>query len=383
MKTIKFNTIWSLAFVIWFTSEFTFSHSFFNVLGIALFVGVSLLYLVKGKICIKPILILYILFIIICFINIITGHSISTANSYAYLWTLIKNLFFLISLCQFIYVIKIENVKNLFVVSSVMASAFLLLLTFFMTNSFFIRSDNSLTNANYLAVCDAFALVLLIAGKKITKWKQSEVLMAVVLVLFCVLSGTRKSLLAVAIGIIIYFLARYPKRIIRYIIIFSLVAVISYFALMKITFLYEFMGYRIESLFAFMSGTGGDASVRLRSWLIDLGIQEFKKSPIIGHGLNCFKTLPGTLDTYSHNNYVELLFSVGIIGTTIYYLMHITVFFSALKEYMKNRTSNLCLCLAYVVVLMIMDYAMVSYYERGNILYIALFSFMLYEEQTK
>ena len=99
---------------------------------------------------------------------------------------------------------------------------FLLTLTVLATGNFFIRSDSSLTNANYLAICDAMALIFIFCGygKKI---KYYEIVSVIVLATFCILSGTRKALLTVFIGILIILL------MIQNIIIMKIIIIIQFY----------------------------------------------------------------------------------------------------------------------------------------------------------
>ena len=125
-------------------------------------------------------------------------------------------------------------------------------------------------------------------------------------------------------------------------------------------------------MISLLLGEGGDASAEARAGLIELGLSYFAKSPWLGNGINCFHMLDEAYGVYSHSNYVELLFSVGILGTISYYAMFIPVINSARKRYFKGRKNDTILCIGMVIALLFIDIALVSYYERTNLILILI-----------
>lgn len=80
---------------------------------------------------------------------------------------------------------------------------------------------------------------------------------------------------------------------------------------------------RLEEFFNLFTTTGNvDNSSLLRISMIQYGFKKFLESPIIGYGLNCFRTLLLSylgFATYSHNNFIEILCDIGLIGFCLYY----------------------------------------------------------------
>ncbi|PHS36976.1 MAG: hypothetical protein COB07_11660 [Sulfurovum sp.] len=92
-----------------------------------------------------------------------------------------------------------------------------------------------------------------------------------------------------------------------------------------------------------------------RRYFIILGWDYFTSTPLFGHGLNNFRLVART---YSHNNYIELLFGVGLIGATIFY----SIYYFLLKIIKDMKDSNLkVIFLTYILILLMMDMAQVSY----------------------
>jgi O-antigen ligase len=126
----------------------------------------------------------------------------------------------------------------------------------------------------------------------------------------------------------------------------------------------------MESLFFFFSGEGSnEGSINMRSYMIKLGFEMFKNKLFIGHGIDNYRVLLSMntgIETYAHNNYIELMVDVGIFGVTIYYLTHIIL----LRELfcISKETINKTLC--YVFISIIISYIILScsliYYDNKH-----------------
>lgn len=184
------------------------------------------------------------------------------------------------------------------------------------------------------------------------------------LLLCTFLTGTRKIFVGMIVLIISYIIIKNKKNIFRVtfkilgIIILSL---IGFQITMSVDFLYNSFGYRIESAINFTSGsTNADTSLRDRNKMIEYGMSEFKNHPLIGRGSNTFHSLFYIYygqDLYSHNNYVELLCNLGLIGFLIYYSIYIVILISG-----KNKPSRY-IFISMLLALMVMEYWTVSYYR--------------------
>lgn len=370
IKIDKYST-WDLFFGIWFVTEFCSYHSIINTLATFMFLAVSFIFILRGRTHFNHVIPWISLFVLICYLNVLLGHSLSPSNSYAMIISLLKDLLFLAALVGYVRGVGVERFKSNFVVSTFVSIFVLILISVVATGSIIVRGANSMFNANYLAVCGAITSMIIISNDNYTISRRLWLVMS--LAFFGILAGTRKAILALVVGIVVYFCAKYPKRLLRNTILFTLIFVLIYIALMRIPYLYNTIGYRFVTALDFFHGESGDSSIYMRSYYIQKGINEFKKSPVIGWGINCFKTLPGTMETYSHNNYVELLFSVGLIGTIEFYCIHFISLFNVIKKRNMIEQADFCLCLAVLFIVLFVDYSMVSYYERGSLIYIVLF----------
>ena len=122
------------------------------------------------------------------------------------------------------------------------------------------------------------------------------------------------------------------KHIIRNSVIATGMGIGILIAIMEIPFLYDAIGYRMEGLFNLLSGEGkADASSLVRADMIEEAISRWKEKPLIGHGIDAYKRL-SHYGCYSHNNFVELLCDIGIIGFIIYYTSYILVAYKTLSR---------------------------------------------------
>ncbi len=133
---------------------------------------------------------------------------------------------------------------------------------------------------------------------------------------------------------------------------------------MNVPALYEVIGVRFESMLRMANGEGGDVnSDYVRVQMIELAFNRWLESPIWGHGIDSFKYYNRETTGYffySHNNYVELLHNVGIIGFSIYYYFVVKVIFKLYRTRNKNRPYKI-LGLGIIAAILFVDVGGMSY----------------------
>ena len=75
--------------------------------------------------------------------------------------------------------------------------------------------------------------------------------------------------------------------------------------------------------------------------MIQYGMDYFKERPLLGHGIENFRYLYAQevgKETYSHNNYIELLVNNGIVGLLLYYSFYISVILKANDRRRKSKS---------------------------------------------
>lgn len=112
-----------------------------------------------------------------------------------------------------------------------------------------------------------------------------------------------------------------------------------------------------------------------RRYFIELGWNLFGDKPLFGYGLDNFREFARS---YSHNNYIELLVGVGLIGTIIFYSMYFYLF----KAIYKIKDNKLKVIFSsFILILLFMDIARVSY-DSKILMYLLLF-ILVFAERNK
>ena len=231
------------------------------------------------------------------------------------------------------------------------------------------EATTGLWNGNDVGMkCALFIIIILYFIDNSTKKMQRLFLVistvpAVVLVYY---TASRKAFLMVALGISLFYYLKHPTKKIRNLLVIIVGIYIAYMLIMNIDALYNAIGWRIEGALAmFQKGGKADSSALLRARYIQVGVNAWKKSPIIGYGINNYRVInlreTGHF-TYSHNNFIEILVGVGVIGFLIYYSYYIKLLFEYIKMYFKHQTDKILNITGICFLLMFfMQFGVVSY----------------------
>lgn len=368
--TVTSKSLMNFGFLLWIITEFVFLHTIYSQLALIFFFGTVFIDALHNRLFpISKIYLIYLLFLLVCWLNIKLGYSISANDSSKLIGTLGLNFIFVF--CSYYYFKNkdLSQIIDQLLIAALSISILTWVVNFSLTRSIFFREAGGI-NGNGMAILNAFVISFLIITEK---YKQTGKKTCMFLLLFfCAISGTRKSFIILIIMIATFYCFRYPKRLPKYILFGSAALAVSLFLLLKVPFLYNAIGMRIEALIMYARGGEGDGSLLTRASFINLGMQYFRNSPVWGNGINCFKTLPGAYGTYSHNNYVELLFSVGLVGTICYYLIHCCTMIKGFKNYNQTKSMGSVISIALILSCIITDYAQVGYYDRSSIVFITL-----------
>lgn len=198
-------------------------------------------------------------------------------------------------------------------------------------------------------------------------------------------SGSRKVLLVSAIAFIILYLTQTDqktsllKRLKRILIIVVIISV-PMWIIMTNEFMYKLIGEKtlvvISGMLNIDLGVSSDASTDQRRELIVIAGDVFQKNFFHGVGYYSFMNY-NKWHVYAHNNYMELLADLGIVGFVLYYSFYIRQLFSYFK--MNNcrksepfklrigtdffRSKWNALGLTFFVTLMFMEYGQVTFFR--------------------
>lgn len=194
-----------------------------------------------------------------------------------------------------------------------------------------------------------------------------------------VLSASRKAIMMVLFAAAVYVLLKSRgngMKMLARLVVALLVVLTGYFLVMNVPFLYDMVGYRMESMvIGFLGGEGSDASTSTRMRLIEHGIEFFQMSPVVGHGGDNFSALDAAYYNagsgyYAHNNFIEILTDYGVVGFCLYYWMYALLIAATVRQIRKASPFQL-MVLALLVTLLVMEYGFVSYYDRFFQVFIA------------
>ncbi|AEB75392.1 O-antigen ligase family protein [Clostridium botulinum] len=226
-------------------------------------------------------------------------------------------------------------------------------------------------NANDIGMIMSFAafMATFLYRYEQKKSKKYVYLIAIILLgVIVVFTGSKKAVFIFSFASLLFYYIT-SKNKLGAMVIVLLGAIITIYLIMNVPVLYNIMGERIEKLFFYFTGNGStDNSTMLRIQMIEDGFSWFKDKFIIGYGINNYNELYGSMTgwyTYSHNNYIELLIDLGIVGCIIYYFSYIYILKNTLKRTKQLFSAFSC---SAVITILISELGLVSY----DVLYVQL-----------
>lgn len=245
-----------------------------------------------------------------------------------------------------------------------------------------IRLPSTFLNSNTVGLLAAISAIIIFyyfINDGFRVWNLFIVMSIVIIAV----SMSRKAFVFLVVGIIMMLLlsnkdiAKRKGGFVKLLLVLLLVAAVVYYVASMSMFSALFM--RMEGFLSFLRGGEGDNSTMVRSQIVKTGMVYFKAHPLLGIGMdNARFTNPGRI--YLHNNYAELLTDGGIVGFIIYYSIYIYSGVMLFKN-RKNKDREFSIVLVILVLTLMMDYGMVSYYSKETYFYVLLF--YLYSEKLK
>ena len=249
-----------------------------------------------------------------------------------------------------------------------------------------IRLSGDVGNANYIGMLMAMSIITTVYFILFEEFKVYYIF-SVVNIYFLAISQSRTALIGTVVGVFILLILkcleqRHFLNIILNATLYFGVFILAVYFLSKAS-MFEEMNDRIHNLIVAFTGQGtmlnGERSVSIRETMIEAGIEQFKSNPIlgigIGNGFNISLIAVGR-NTYLHNNFIEILVDVGIVGFALYY----SFYFSLIKNIARNyryRTKMCYLVVALMASQLLMDYGSVSYYMKDTYYYLMFYYIVL------
>ena len=353
-----------ICFVLYLFTELAFRHTFIGRIGLILFVvSIGLLCATKTTIKSSFYFIFSALFIIYNLVNIIEGVSVNSESSLRMIRTLCLNFIVMFFLYNYVLLRNdMEIIIKYYVYVNLFFTVCIVLLS--VPTLFNERLGTSVgINANVIAINSAISYLMgfyfLLKNKK----KYNIIILSWFL-LVVILTASRKGLLIIVLGLALLLFLMFPKNRVKILVISILIIVCIYILLINIPILYELVGFRIKSLINYTRGLEiQDDSLRTRNTLINRGWNYFLSKPWRGYGLDGFKFLEGSYGMYSHNNFIEILVSGGVIAFAIYYTNYAIIL---IKAFLLGEQGHDIMKLMFTIAftMLIMDYGAVTYFGR-------------------
>ena len=195
----------------------------------------------------------------------------------------------------------------------------------------------------------------------VLKAKRIHYLSLIPFVFFALSSGSKKAFLMIVVAVLGLTIIKYGvKRVYKTLLVAVVVFIVAWLVISLPIF--STINERIISYF-FEEKNISDLT---RERMIEFGLDLFKQHPFFGYGLSNYGIYYG--GTYSHNNFVEVVVSLGGFGFILYYLMYGIPIATLLHKWHRARrleSENIMLLLLLVVDL-VFGYGMVQFYGKSS-----------------
>ncbi|NMA74061.1 MAG: hypothetical protein GX963_07850 [Bacteroidales bacterium] len=216
-------------------------------------------------------------------------------------------------------------------------------------------------NVNTLAIRLTFGMIisLYFMSKATRKTKFLYLMSLAFLTGVILLLGSRRSILIVIISISLYSILSSHNilKVVKASLISVMIGSIIIILTQNVPQLYVIIGNRIEIMInSFLQGHGMLAESR--QVLIGAGIELFKEKPILGWGIGNYRAASG-MSLYSHNNYVEVIATIGLLGLITYYSLHFYILLTSVKKIRESKLQALFFTIT--IAILMSDYAAPSF----------------------
>lgn len=235
--------------------------------------------------------------------------------------------------------------------------------------SFFSDITGKNTTAVQMVITYAISLYLYFTTRK-----KRYILFGLLFIVVALMTASRKGVAGLLIvTVVMLTLNGKKKHMTARAILVAAVLLAAYWAITNIEVLshtYE----RLMQMLEHMQGGKGDNSTQIREKMRQMGWQAFLENPVLGYGVGYSSKLTAgshEAGTYLHNNYVEVGVSLGILGLAFYYWPHLRTLLTSLKHFWHD--SGALMLGTVVIVMLVLDYGMVSYFDKFTLLIINIF----------
>jgi len=274
-------------------------------------------------------------------------------------------------LAQCIYMLSVYGIDTIYVISQ---------------GGERIRIGDEVSNSNTVGISFAISYIISLhffLNEKMPFYKKIlYIILIVVGFVFGLLSASRKALILLLVGsFAILYLKNSGKNIVKSILGILLASIVVYilYDLISSHSMFETVNDRFTALVEGLQGKSKlDHSSDQRFYMIETGWNAFKESPFFGKGLYASFNY---FETYSHNNFIEILMNTGVVGFLIFYYPYIV----GIKRFLEiDKSAKLYhVMLILFLWVLICGYGMVTYYSKDSMSLMALIHLWLSVQRRK
>lgn len=219
------------------------------------------------------------------------------------------------------------------------------------------------------AICMITITSFIWLKNSIAKNKIVQIILFIYLLLAIILSGARKAILFSLLLVLFLQILDKRKKMSKKIVILLLLSIISIvfiYVLLNNSYLYSFIGYRIESGISSVIGDDADdASLYERNTFKELAKNMISEKPILGWGIHSFAIENyfshgnnSYFLLYSHDGFLEILSCYGIVGFLLFYWIFVYI----LLNYKKMLYDDTGIFLySYTIIILLMEIYNISF----------------------
>lgn len=198
---------------------------------------------------------------------------------------------------------------------------------------------------------------------------------SVLFLVVALMTGSRKALIGMALVLVVQYIIK-DKHYIRNTFVAALLLMLFVIIITRVE-MFEYTLERFQRMLDYRQGeVGVDESLSTRMKYIRVGFKAFQQRPILGYGVGySYTNLTGNEHTYLHNNYLELVVSLGIIGLFIYYAQYFWILIRALRKKISNNFKVTIITLI-ITFLFVFDIGAVTYFEKYTLIALHLMYLM-------
>lgn len=196
---------------------------------------------------------------------------------------------------------------------------------YYLRGSFGRLLDDVTNYNNYTSIISASCVLALYYA--IVEHRRRDYLPAGILLVILVMGGSRKNIVAIPVIAVVFSLfSGDASKKMKMLLALVAASLVGLYLLETVPALEQIRKSLEGMLNGFRSGEEEmvDGSTQQRMYLMQQGIQVWKEHPFLGVGWNNYRYY-NDAKLYAHNNYVELLASLGIVGFLLYYAMFLRV----------------------------------------------------------